>query len=100
MGGKGDNDAFFRGNRRSPWWAVAFGMVGASVSGIAFRFATPVFFPVEAGYGEIASAAYGSSGSPDRGKCRRTELDAVLPQFQDGMRRFPLRIPEKRKMIM
>ncbi|MCD8318728.1 MAG: sodium:solute symporter [Paraprevotella sp.] len=36
MGGKGDNDAFFRGNRQSPWWAVAFGMVGASVSGISF----------------------------------------------------------------
>lgn len=36
MGGKGDNDAFFRGNRRSPWWAVAFGMVGASVSGVSF----------------------------------------------------------------
>lgn len=36
MGGKGDNDAFFRGNRQSPWWAVAFGMIGASVSGVSF----------------------------------------------------------------
>lgn len=35
-GGK-DNDAdFFLGNRRSPWWAVAVGMVGASVSGVSF----------------------------------------------------------------
>jgi len=31
-----DNDAFFRGNRQSPWWAVAFGMIGASVSGVTF----------------------------------------------------------------
>ncbi len=31
-----DNDAFFRGNRRSPWYMVAFGMVGASISGITF----------------------------------------------------------------
>lgn len=35
-GGKGDNDAFFRGNRQSPWWAVAFGMLGASLSGVSF----------------------------------------------------------------
>ena len=35
-GGKGDNDAFFRGNRNSPWWAVAFGMLGASLSGVSF----------------------------------------------------------------
>ncbi len=31
-----DNDAFFRGNRRSPWWAVSFGMIGASISGVTF----------------------------------------------------------------
>lgn len=30
------NDTFFRGNRRSPWYMVAFGMVGASISGITF----------------------------------------------------------------
>lgn len=36
MGGKGDNDTFFRGNRKSPWWAVAFGMIGASISGVSF----------------------------------------------------------------
>lgn len=35
-GGTKDNDAFFRGNRRSPWWAVSFGMLGASISGITF----------------------------------------------------------------
>ena len=31
-----DNDAFFRGNRRSPWPLVAFGMIGASLSGVTF----------------------------------------------------------------
>ena len=31
-----DNDAFYRGNRQSPWWAVAFGMIGASISGVTF----------------------------------------------------------------
>ncbi|RUL60286.1 sodium:solute symporter [Prevotella koreensis] len=31
-----DNDTFYRGNRRSPWYMVAFGMVGASISGITF----------------------------------------------------------------
>ncbi len=35
-GRKRDNDAFFRAGRRSPWWAVAFGMIGASVSGVTF----------------------------------------------------------------
>ncbi|MBQ9361916.1 MAG: sodium:solute symporter [Bacteroidaceae bacterium] len=34
--GGGGNDAFFRGNRRSPWMPVAFGMVGASISGLTF----------------------------------------------------------------
>ncbi len=31
-----DNDAFFRGNRRSPWYIVSFGMIGASLSGVTF----------------------------------------------------------------
>ncbi|MBP5338696.1 MAG: sodium:solute symporter [Prevotella sp.] len=32
----GSNDTFFRAGRRSPWYMVAFGMVGASISGITF----------------------------------------------------------------
>ncbi len=31
-----DNNGFFLGNRRSPWWVVAIGMVGASLSGVTF----------------------------------------------------------------
>lgn len=31
-----NNDIFFRGNRQSPWYMVAFGMIGASISGITF----------------------------------------------------------------
>ena len=30
------NDTFFRAERRSPWFMVAFGMVGASISGVTF----------------------------------------------------------------
>ena len=33
---KADNDTFYRGNRHSPWYMVAFGMIGASISGITF----------------------------------------------------------------
>ena len=29
-----DNETFYRGNRRSPWLMVAYGMVGASISGV------------------------------------------------------------------
>lgn len=35
-GKNSDNDAFFRGNRRSPWYVVSFGMIGASLSGVTF----------------------------------------------------------------
>jgi Na+/proline symporter len=31
-----DNASFFIGNRRSPWYVVAFGMIGASLSGVTF----------------------------------------------------------------
>lgn len=35
-GKKADNDTFFRAGRQSPWYMVAFGMLGASLSGITF----------------------------------------------------------------
>ncbi len=34
--GKSDNETFFTANRQSPWFLVAFGMVGASLSGVTF----------------------------------------------------------------
>ena len=34
--GDGDNSTFFSANKESPWYLVAFGMVGASLSGITF----------------------------------------------------------------
>ncbi len=34
--GKSDSAAFFTGNRQSPWYVVAFGMIGASLSGVTF----------------------------------------------------------------
>ena len=33
---KSDNAAFFRGNKNSPWFVVAYGMIGASLSGVTF----------------------------------------------------------------
>ena len=35
-GRKADNAGFFLGNRQSPWYIVAFGMIGASLSGVTF----------------------------------------------------------------
>ena len=34
--GDATNETFYRAARRSPWWAVAFGMLGASLSGVTF----------------------------------------------------------------
>ena len=35
--GKNDtNDTFFKANKKSTWYVVAFGMVGASLSGVTF----------------------------------------------------------------
>lgn len=35
-GKSNDNDTFFKGNKQSPWYLVAFGMIGASLSGVTF----------------------------------------------------------------
>lgn len=32
----GSNTAFFKGDNRSPWYVVSFGMIGASISGVTF----------------------------------------------------------------
>ncbi|MDR0713372.1 MAG: sodium:solute symporter [Bacteroidales bacterium] len=33
---KADDNVFYLGNRRSPWYVVAYGMIGASLSGVTF----------------------------------------------------------------
>ena len=33
---KADNGTFYRARRRAPWYMVAFGMIGASISGVTF----------------------------------------------------------------
>ena len=33
---KSDNETFFTANRTSPWYLVAFGMIGTSLSGVTF----------------------------------------------------------------
>ena len=35
-GRNADNAGFFVGNRKSPWYVVSFGMIGASLSGVTF----------------------------------------------------------------
>ncbi len=35
-GRKADNQGFFIGNRKSPWYVVAFAMIGSSISGVTF----------------------------------------------------------------
>ncbi len=44
-----DNQTFFTGNRQSPWYLVAFGMVGASLSGVTF-----ISVPGEVGNSEFS----------------------------------------------
>lgn len=45
---KADSQTFFTGNRKSPWYLVAFGMVGTALSGVTF-----VSVP-----GEVGSSAF------------------------------------------
>lgn len=45
-GRKSDNETFFTANRSSPWYLVAFGMIGASLSGVTF-----ISIPGEVGNG-------------------------------------------------
>ena len=33
---KATNKTYFTGNRQSPWFVVAYGMIGASLSGVTF----------------------------------------------------------------
>ncbi|MFM7726017.1 MAG: sodium:solute symporter, partial [Flavobacteriales bacterium] len=33
---KADNETYFIGNRSSRWYVVAYGMIGASLSGVTF----------------------------------------------------------------
>ena len=33
---KANNETYFTGNRKSPWFVVAYGMIGASLSGVTF----------------------------------------------------------------
>ncbi len=33
---RSNNEVFFRANRKSPWYLVSFGMIGASISGVTF----------------------------------------------------------------
>ena len=51
--GNEDNDTFFLGKRKSPWYIVAYGMIGVSLSGITFL-SVPAF---ALGIGAVTGAA-------------------------------------------
>ncbi len=62
---RANNDTYFRGNKRSPWFVVAYGMIGASLSGVTFMsvpgnvikenfFYMPMVFGFLVGYAVIA----------------------------------------------
>ncbi|MDR2293536.1 MAG: sodium:solute symporter [Prevotellaceae bacterium] len=62
---KSDNQSFFTGNRKSNWFLVAYGMIGASLSGVSFMsvpgnvynenfYYLPMLLGFIAGYGVIA----------------------------------------------
>jgi SSS family solute:Na+ symporter len=34
--GRGSHESFFLGKRESPWYIVAYGMIGATLSGVTF----------------------------------------------------------------
>ena len=48
-GRNADNSSFFIGDRRSPWYLVAIGMVGTSISGVTF-----ISVPGEVGFNQFA----------------------------------------------
>jgi len=53
-----NNDAFFLGNRKSPWPLVAFGMVGATLSGVTFISVPGWVGQVDATTGNVQGFAY------------------------------------------
>ena len=45
--GKEDsNDAFFKANKSAPWYLVAFGMIGASLSGVICKWYSGTFLDI------------------------------------------------------
>lgn len=85
-GRKADNQGFFVGNRKSPWFVVAFAMIGSSISGVTF-----ISVPGLGGDQPLFVYADGARVS-DRAVDHRVRADpAVLPDAA----RIDLRIPRK-----
>lgn len=49
-GRRATNETFYRGGRRSPWYMVAFGMIGASISGVTFVSVPGMVTRIDIGY--------------------------------------------------
>ena len=69
------NESFFLGNKESPWYIVAFGMIGTSLSGVTF-----ISVP-----GWVASSQFSYADGiriPIRLRIYRTSLNAFVLQIE------------------
>jgi len=48
-----DNESYFRGNRSSKWFIVAYGMIGASLSGVTFVSVPGAVYSSQLGYMQV-----------------------------------------------
>ncbi|MEW6468930.1 MAG: sodium:solute symporter [Bacteroidota bacterium] len=48
-----DNESYFRGNRSSKWFVVAYGMIGASLSGVTFISVPGAVYTSQLGYMQV-----------------------------------------------
>ena len=61
-----DSQAFFSGNKQSPWYLVAFGMIGTSLSGVTF-ISVPGSVVANGGSGGAAQPGGGAGGAGGAG---------------------------------
>ena len=50
-----DNQSYFIGNRQSPWYVVAYGMIGASISGVTFISVPGAVFTTQFSYLQVVA---------------------------------------------
>src|SRR6185369_11296569 len=50
---KADNESYFIGNRSSKWYVVAYGMIGASLSGVTFMSVPGAVYTTQFSYMQV-----------------------------------------------
>lgn len=53
-----NNETFYRGNKQSPWYIVAYGMIGTSLSGVTFMSVPGEVFTKHFGYMQIVTGYF------------------------------------------